>query len=154
MLEYLIEKKVKTMLQEACIDSVSTDVVVGIEDFLGNWGLDPTNYPRIVLFVDEADFNEQQIAPSAPNDKTYIAYVMLLCYNTDYNTVMEQRSTITGRIIAVLKADKRLSSLADNITSEKVWDSSVERVRFAKTGTTDSFQASTMIEFIIKTSEL
>lgn len=153
MIARLIEIKLKSTLQAACIDNVSTDVVVGIEDFLLDWR-EASDYPRIISFVDDTIFAEKQISPIVPEDKIYTAYVMLLCYNTDYNTVMEQRDTIVSRIVLALKADKRLGSLADNITNEKVWDSSVERVRFAKSGTPNNFHASCMIEFIIKTSEL
>jgi hypothetical protein len=153
MITRLIELKMKSILQKACIDDVSTNVVVGIEDFLLDWR-EASDYPRVILFVDDTSFEEKQISPIVPEDKIYTAYVMLLCYNTDYNTVMEQRDEILNRIVLALKADKRLGSLADNITNEKVWDSSIERIRFAKSGTPNNFHASSMIEFIIKTSEL
>ncbi len=147
----LIEEKVRDILQVATIDDVSDYKVVGIDWLLLDWD-NFDEYPRLVIYCNDDNEADEQVSTRSMPNKTYTVNIMVLCYNADYSRVIVQRDTVLGRIRAALRADKRLSNLADNTTNEKVWNSYIRRTRYSKSGLNGSYQVLSWLEFKVETS--
>lgn len=151
MIPTAIEDKLIEILTISCIDEADTDIVVAFDRFLMDWD-EYEDYPRIVLFCNDVDFSETQISPNAPHNKSYTVFIMVMCYGKVYDEILIQRDVIVDRIISTIMANKRLDNLADNITSEKVWNSTINRIRYSKSGIAESYLAGALLELDIQTS--
>jgi hypothetical protein len=152
MLTSQIEKRINELLTVSCIDEVDTHVIQGIDSYMRNW--EPSDFPRLVIFVDDVSGEEQQISPNAPQNRTYGVFIMAMFFGPDYEQMLIQRDAIVDRIIATLKSNKRLGRLADNNTNESVWNSYTRRIRYSRSGTTSSYDAAVLIELVVQTAEI
>ena len=151
MITTLLEDKLEAVIWQATVTDVTDHVLQGVDKLLLDWN-EMSQYPRVVIFCEEVRGMEEQIAPRVPQNRSYTVNIMLLCYHTDYDTVILQRDTIVQRIEAALISNKRLDSLADNTTNEKVWNSKVNRVRYSKSGFNQSYQTIAWLELQVDTS--
>jgi len=153
MLTTAIENKVISIVEDATITNIDSYEVKGIDKVLKDFD-QYEQYPRVVVSCEEADSMEEQIATIAPENRDYTVNIMVLSFNSNYDEMILQRDIVTDRIVAALKADKRLGNLADNTTSERVWNSKPRKVKYAKSGIEDSYQGLAWIEFLVQTSEI
>ena len=143
-----IENKVVDILQAATIDDVSTDVVQGIEKLLLDWN-QIEQFPRLIVVCEDIATTNYQIGGACI--KEYGINIYLLCYNTDETELVEQRDTILERVETALRNNQRLDNLADNTNTERVYSSSIDRVRLSKSGIHEGFSAVAWISLLVNT---
>ena len=143
----LIETKVQEVLQAATITNVTTDVVQGIDDVLLDW-TQYGNYPRLVI---AGESSETQYIQVGAVTKEYGINIFVLCYNQDKAELIRERDVIVDRIETALRSNQRLDNLADNNNNEKVFSSSIPRVKYSKSGTNKSYYGVAWIDFRVNT---
>lgn len=148
MLAQSIENKVTEILEAATITAVDTYKVVGIHDQLLDWD-EFTEYPRIVLACEEVTPMSATIGGGAT--KQYVVNIFVLSYDSNKDTCITIRDTVLERVETALRSNQRLSNLADNSNTERVYGTEVGRVKLSKSGIQDNYHSVAWLRFNVFT---
>jgi hypothetical protein len=143
-----IENKIIDMLTEDTIDSVDTYVVKGIHDFLLDWE-DFEEYPRIVVACEEMNLDTQLIGGAVT--KAYTVNIFIFSHDKIKDECLLQRDTILERVETCLRSNQRLSNLADNTNTERVYGSELGRTRLSKSGMVENYYSVAWVQLRVFT---
>ena len=152
-MEYLIEQKVMTLLEESLIED-ETDYIPQYILPYDEDSENPEDYPYIVVQVDSEENIRDQISNAPTYLKAYSLYIYAFCVADLWEDVVYERNVLKTRIINSLKEHQDLDRLQDLDSNEKAFMIQYVSAEFAVGGFRGSWKAMTRIKYEIQTEVL
>lgn len=125
-MEIVIRDRLLEMLKTATVTDVEDNHPVSFLKYLP--ALDSiSDYPTIVVIYPSIDPEAEQIQGVTLN---YTLHIYILNVGATFAETEEQRNIIKNRCVAYLRNNHNLGKLADNNSSEKVFDSRLGKIDF------------------------
>jgi hypothetical protein len=149
-MDSIIEDKIIEILTAATMDDVEDNVVVNIEQELGDWDQE-SDYPSIVISCNGWSPISWQVGAV---EKEYVIFVAILVMKPTTREAKEQRTIIQNRAEAAIRHNQQLISLTDATGKEHAYQMELTDVRFAHAGFDSTVQAVAHFRITVKTNRV